>query len=150
VEIYRITTKQWADRLVASGYPARWNSMGIYTIYTASSRSLACLENLVHMDIASLQQLFRVCIIQVPDDLKIGNVNANELPKDWYLSEPAGYSICQPIGDRWNLENKFLLLRVPSAIIKNEYNYLINPNHKDFNKLKLHGTEPFFFDDRLR
>jgi RES domain-containing protein len=150
VEIYRITAKQWADRLVASGYPARWNSMGIYTIYSASSRSLACLENLVHMDIASLQQLFRVCIIEVPDDLKIGNVNSDELPENWHLPDPDGYSICQPIGDRWNLENKLLMLRVPSAIIKNEYNYLINPNHPDLIKLKILGIEPFFFDDRLR
>jgi RES domain-containing protein len=149
VELYRITTKQWSEQLVASGYPARWNSKGVFTIYTASSRSLACLENLVHIDIASLSQLFRVCVIHVPPEVAIQNLEVDELPENWYLSEPDGYAKCQPIGDKWNLENNTLLLKVPSAIIKNEYNYLINPKHIDFKKLKIIGTEPFYFDGRL-
>jgi RES domain-containing protein len=150
VDVYRITSSQWSDQLVASGYPARWNSMGVYTIYTASTRSLACLENLVHLDIASLQKLFRVCVIHVPDEISIENIDAGQLPKNWFMTEPEGYACCQPIGDKWNLENKTVLLKVPSAIIKNEYNYLINPRHNDFNKLKISSTEPFLFDGRLR
>jgi len=150
VELYRITTKQWSERLVASGYPARWNSIGVYTIYTASSRSLACLENLVHLDIASLSKLFRVCVIHVPPEIMIHNLEADQLPENWFLSAPEGYAQCQSIADKWNLENNTLLLKVPSAIIMNEYNYLINPKNKDFKKLKIIGTEPFFFDDRLK
>ncbi|HNC72490.1 MAG TPA: RES family NAD+ phosphorylase, partial [Chitinophagales bacterium] len=53
------------------------------------------------------------------------------------------------IGDNWLRENKSLLLKVPSVVIHEEMNYLINPNHKDFNKVKLTETKLFRFDDRL-
>lgn len=149
MKVYRITTKKWADRLVASGYPARWNSQGVFTLYSASSRALACLENLVHRDSTALQHLFRVSVIEFPDSLEIETILQKNLPKDWSLSGPKGYSICQPMGDKWNQEKQTLILRVPSVIIKTEYNYLINLSHPDIGKVKITDVEPFLFDDRL-
>ncbi|MBA7540806.1 hypothetical protein ES705_33109 [subsurface metagenome] len=149
MELYRITAKKWAKNLVASGYPARWNSHGIYTIYTASSRALACLENLVHRDITALGKLYRVSVIYVPPELNIEPLKIENLPKKWPIPWPDGYALCQTIGDKWNQDNNTVILKVPSAIIKSEFNYLINPNHKDFSKLKIMNVEPFLFDNRL-
>jgi len=148
MEVYRITLKKWSKKLRASGFPGRWNSKGIFVIYTSNSRALASLENLVHRSGEGLNSLFATMIIDIPDELKIKEITQKKLPGNWFKYE--NYSSCQEIGDDWINEAKYPILKVPSSIIKKESNYLINPNHEDFNKIKIVKTEKFEFDPRLK
>lgn len=145
--VYRITLAQWAGKFTASGRAARWNSNGHFMLYAASTRALACLENMVHRRSTGKDDLFRVTLIQIPDDLKIKKINKSKLPANW--QDYINYTTCQAIGDEWLKENNTAVLQVPSAIISEEYNYLINPRHPDFNLIKMHSIEKFAFDERL-
>ena len=147
MNVYRITTIQWSKSLTASGYAARWNAKGSFVIYTAGSRSLACLENLVHRSGEGNNALYRVMVIDIPDAIKMDNVDAATLKKDWHNID--NYPYCQSVGAKWLMEQKAAVLKVPSVIIKKEHNFLINPNHPDFAKIKLAATEEFDFDSRF-
>jgi RES domain-containing protein len=142
---YRITTRALSSMLNASGNPARWNSKGNYVIYTSSSRALACLENIVHRSGEGLNKLFRVVIIEIPDKIKIKKII---LKSKWF--EYKNYHITQTIGDLWLSKLQTCVLQVPSAIIKEEYNYLINPAHPDYKFIKILKTERFELDIRLK
>lgn len=146
--VYRITVAKYANRLVASGRAARWNPNDVDMIYTASSRSLACLENVVHRTPAGLNQIFSVMTIEVPDDMVIADVNREELPVHWKEYGQMFYT--QNIGEKWIGENSSAILKVPSSIIEEESNYLFNPKHPDFGKIKLIRSEPFSFDKRIK
>jgi RES domain-containing protein len=147
VFVYRITTAKWAGKLSGSGYPARWNSKGLFVIYTASTRALACLENLVHRSGEGLPGVFKITEIEIPDSASFTSITDKELPADWHLVQNS--HLCREIGDQWILENKTLLLIVPSAVIRDENNVLINPNHPDFELVKVTEITAFEFDKRL-
>ncbi|ADB38048.1 RES family NAD+ phosphorylase [Spirosoma linguale] len=146
--VYRITKAIYADRLVASGGAARWNSRGQFVIYTAGTRALACLENVVHRSSEGLMDSFRVMVINLPDGLFVDTVDTERLPANW--SDYWQYSVCQQIGGEWLENRRSAVLRVPSAIIPDEWNYLLNPAHPDFSGISLVRTEPFSFDPRLK
>jgi RES domain-containing protein len=146
--VYRITKAVYADRLVASGGAARWNSRGQFVIYTAATRALACLENVVHRSGEGLLDTFRVMIIEIPDDLAIEIIAPNTLPVDWVDFHQ--YDTCQRIGGEWLRTGRTPILQVPSAIITNEWNFLLNPAHTDFGRIRLVGNEPFVFDPRIK
>lgn len=146
--VYRITKAIYADRLVASGGAARWNGRGQFVIYTAASRALACLENVVHRSGEGLADLFRTMIIQVPDDLPIETITSESLPTDW--TDFGRYDYCQQLGGNWLRSGQSPVLRVPSAIIPDEWNYLLNPAHPQFPLIRLLQTEPFVFDPRIK
>lgn len=147
MKVFRITTDKWSKSLTASGYPARWSSKGQFMIYAAESRSLACLENLVHRSGEGSNDLFKVMVIEIPDLLHIEEIDGLTLKKDWHTID--NYNYCQSFGSSWLNGLKSAVLKVPSVIIKKEHNYLINPNHPDFNKIKLTGNEDFDFDRRF-
>lgn len=142
---YRIVLAKYADSLVASGRPARWNSSGVFVIYSASTRALACLENLVHRSGEGLHGLFKTVVVDIPASIKIEEVQ--ELPKNWTSFK--GQSRTKFIGDTWVRSRKSCVMKVPSAIIPEESNYLLNPNHSDFNQLSIIKTEDFLFDQRF-
>jgi RES domain-containing protein len=146
--IYRITLARFSDRLVASGRAARWNPNDVSMIYAASSRSLACLENVVHRHQTGLSHLFSIMIIECPDILRIETIDISKLPTYWKNFGQMKFT--QNIGEHWIRNNRSALLRVPSSIIAEEVNYLINPNHPDFKLIKLLKTHPFVFDERIK
>lgn len=148
MEVYRITRAIYTDRLVASGGAARWNSRGRFVIYTAGSRALACLENVVHRSGEGLQELFRVMVIDVPDTLPVETITLADLPVDW--ADYQNYDICQQRGEMWLLRGAAPVLKVPSAVVKQEWNYLLNPAHPSFSAIQLVRTESFAFDPRLK
>ncbi len=147
MNVFRITTDQWSKSLTASGYPARWNGRGRFVIYTAESRSLACLENLVHRSGEGNNDLYKVMVIEIPDNISIAEIEASSIKKDWHTID--NYIYCQTLGSKWLNDLKCAVLKVPSVIILKEHNYLINPNHPDFKKIKLAGNEDFDFDRRF-
>jgi len=89
-------------------------------------------------------------VIYIPDGVDMAQITNADLPKDWHMAGDKYYRKTRPAGDEWVQENKYLVCKVPSAIIKNEFNYLINPAHPDFKKIKLISTEAFFFDSRIK
>ncbi|GAB3978140.1 RES family NAD+ phosphorylase [Spirosoma terrae] len=146
--VYRITKAVYADRLVASGGAARWNSRGQFVLYTAATRALACLENVVHRSGEGLQETFRVMVIDVLDAIFVETITLDTLPADWFDFNQ--YDSCQRLGSEWLRSGRSAVLRVPSAIIPNEWNYLLNPAHPDFPRIQLIRTEPFLFDPRIK
>jgi RES domain-containing protein len=145
--VYRIAKEEYSTALKASGYAARWNHKGSFVIYTAESRSLACLENLVHRSGEGNNSLYRVMIVQIPESIGITILDEGKLRPDWKNPESELY--CRNIGADWLSTSVTAILKVPSVLIKNEFNFIINPNHPDFKKIKLTGTEDFIFDQRL-
>lgn len=144
---YRITTAKWAGRLTASGYPARWNSKGTHIIYAASSRALACLENLVHRSGEGLNHLFKITEIYFPVNVSTEQIKQKDLSDGWYKVD--NYHRCQKIGDQWIERKSSLFLQVPSSIIRDEFNMLINPNHSEFSQVEIQKISSFTFDERL-
>lgn len=145
--VYRIAKEEYSTTLRASGYAARWNHKGSFVIYTAESRSLACLENLVHRSGEGNNDGYRVMQINVPDHLKIDSIEETKLKPGWQKIE--NYMYCQKIGGDWLSAGNTAILKVPSVLIKNEFNFILNPNHPDFRKIRLTGTEDFIFDPRF-
>ena len=146
--VFRITLTKYANSLFASARAARWNSNEVKVIYTSNSRALACLENVVHRSKLGLSTNFSIMEIEIPNSIAVTAVNLKTLPKNWDQFEQM--HLMQKIGDLWVTEGKTAILKVPSSIIHDECNYLLNPNHLDFKKIKLVTTKPFLFDDRIK
>ena len=148
MEIYRICLEKYSHALVASGNRARWNSKGNFVIYTAGTRALACLENVVHRSGEGLNSLFRVIRIDVPDSLATEELALAQMPAEWQL--PRHYARCQPLGAAWYQRQTAAVLRVPSSIIAHEHNYVLNTRHPDFAQIRIAGWEDFAFDPRIK
>lgn len=146
--VYRITLEKWSGSLAASGRAARWNSNGRHVIYASWARSLACLENVVHKKGRGLVGSFKTMLIEVPDTVKVDSIELADLPKDW--QDFTAYHYCQQLGDAWINGMKSAVLSVPSAIVPQEHNFLLNPLHVDFQKIRLFNTEDFVFDPRIK
>lgn len=86
--------------------------------------------------------------IEIPAELKIEEIAAESLPENWKNYE--NYAACQKLGEAWLLKNDCPVLKVPSAIVPHESNFLLKPAHPDFQKIKLVGTESFAFDPRIK
>lgn len=148
MEVYRIALARFADALISPGSQGRWNSQGRYMIYTAGSRALACLENLVHRDSEGLQQLFKLMEIHIPDQVSTEQIPLDSLPPDWTAYEQQRTT--RQLGNSWLQDFSSCVLKVPSAIIPHEHNYLLNPAHPDFKHIQITGTAAFSFDGRLK
>jgi len=146
--VYRITLAKFSTALCPSGIAARWNPNDAKMIYTASSRALACLENLVHRGSVGLAAQFRTMVIEIPDRLAVATIENKELKTGWKSFE--NYPYTQALGEAWIKEAKTAILKVPSAIISEECNYLLNPSHKDFTKIELVRVEDFEFYGRIK
>jgi RES domain-containing protein len=149
MDVFRITHLKWSNRLVASGYAARWNSNGTFVIYSAESASLACLENLVHRNGFGLDTNYSLITISIPNAITKIEIKSSDLPSNWNLNDEKAHLICRKYGDDWIRNQKSAILIVPSAIITNEKNIIINPNHKDFSKIEIKEIQTFSFDKRL-
>jgi len=146
--IYRICNSLYKDDI--SGYGAgvkgaRWNSPGTSMLYTSEHISLCALEMLVNIILSEVKFNFHLLHISVPDNTSISVVTAQKLKQNWHEDE--GYT--NFIGDEFCKNKNSLVLKVPSAVITEEYNCLINPKHADFKKVKILNSKPFIFDHRL-
>ena len=147
--LYRIAKCTYADDLTGTGarlYGGRWNSEGKPMLYLASSRSLAMLEALVHLSPLVIPNNFCIAEIEVPEH-SITELDIALLPHNWQdVSAPV---ILKELGDDFLKKNKHLLMKVPSAIVPAEYNYLVNPQHPEAKDVRVIIKEPFGFDERL-
>ncbi|MEO5581596.1 MAG: RES domain-containing protein [Saprospiraceae bacterium] len=125
----------------------RWNSKGVYMLYTSSNPSLAFLECLVHM--APIIPGNDYCMMQIKSKQdSIMNLKAEDLLKDW-RSDPAPEYL-KRIGDQFVEEGKYLMLKVPSAVLPMEWNILINPKHELMAQLILDTPIPVNIDPRIK
>lgn len=148
--VYRLSKKVYASDLSGKGAElcgGRWNSRGMAMLYTCESRALCTTEIAVHTPLGILPTDFYIISIEIPASIKIKILANEELNEGWDIFPHS--AITQKIGDNFLQENKYCVLKVPSAIVQDEYNYLLNPKHKDFNKIKIKNSKPFQFDKRL-
>jgi len=124
----------------------RWNSPGRAAVYASSRLSLAALELLVHTDVPLVPPDLVAFEIEIPDTLDLESVALADLPKDW---RQPGHPGCRAIGDTWLAEERTAVLRVPSAVVPEELNYIINPRHRTAKAIHVVGRRKFAFDSRL-
>ena len=131
MELFRISSAPYSSILSASGSSNRWNTRGQVVIYAGSSRSLSTLEMVVHRNAVFPEGDYKVMVISITDDDSlIKQINIKELPSDW--RSIVSYSVLQEIGSKWCSAKETLLLKVPSAVIPQEYNFFINTQHPAF------------------
>jgi len=127
-------------------YGGRWNSPGVRMIYASATRSLAALEILVHTDDPS--DLTALNYVVIPVEIPDRHIRkTTSLPRNWWVY-PALPATAR-LGDRWIADADSPALRVPSAAVRAEWNYLLNPAHPAFPLLRIGKPERFAFDSRL-
>ena len=149
MEVFRISSELYSRTLATSGSANRWNLKGQHVLYTGSSRSLSTLELVVHTGAVKPLMTYKVMIISIADDDYLTKqIHLKKLPINW--RSLGAYSILQTIGSDWYQARTSLILKVPSAVIPLEYNYIINTEHPDFSdKVSLVRIEDYFWDSRL-
>jgi RES domain-containing protein len=150
MKVYRLSRKKYAGELSGKGAALsgnRWNSKGVEMIYTSESRALAMAEVIVHLSLAVLPKDFVLLEIEIPDAIPIKKLNPKKLAKNWnvFPHHPA----TQQIGDAFIRDGEYAVLQVPSAVVNGDSNFLINPFHPAFKKIKIISQHPFLFDQRL-
>jgi RES domain-containing protein len=150
MKVYRISRQKHAKDLSGTGAKlngGRWNSKGRAALYAAENISLAKLEVAVHLDFDIIPDSYCLIEIELPDHLKIKIVEVDELPENWnaipYLQST------QKLGDSILDQNEVVAFKIPSAVIPQEFNYILNPNHAVFKTIKISNIESFSFDQRL-
>jgi len=149
MEAYRICSEAHVDGLTASGCENRWNRGGQLVIYASGSRSLATVEMLVRRSNILPTLNYRMMVIYfLEDESSIRHIQLKELPDNWRTME--GRSVLQSIGATWYESMESLVLKVPSVVIPQEFNYAINTKHPLFSEhVQLASLEPYFWDRRL-
>ena len=145
--LHRITTKAYANDLSGTGamlYGGRWNRRGIRMLYTSESLSLAALEIIANVNSSQLGENLYCIEIDFTEGLEV--TLTKELPEGWNAFPYTSGSVA--LGTDC-FKNGALCLKVPSAIIPTEYNYLLNPLHEDFHKIKVVDVRPLILDQRL-
>lgn len=128
-------------------FGGRWNSEGVPVVYAASSLSLAALEYLVHVDPGQVPRDLIAMGIEVPDGFGADRVVVDDLPVGWNaLSE---HVACITAGDAWTDAGSAPVLCVPSAVVPEEENVLVNLRHAGASAIRVLSVRPFAFDSRL-
>ena len=147
--LYRISNCNYANDYSGTGaklYGGRWNSVGVPLHYMASNRALAALEVLANKNSLINSKNLCLTVFELPDNL-IKEIELKDLPANW-KDYPAIPQLAK-IGDEFVKQKEFLLLKVPSVLIEDEFNYLMNVNHPAVIDVKIIDVKKFMFDERL-
>jgi RES domain-containing protein len=126
-------------------YGGRWNKKGIRIVYMAESRALALLEMLVRDE--PLRARYVLIPAEIPSGLTVETIDSKDLSASW--REPKGLDTLKEIGSKWVTDRKSVVLIIPSAIVPEERNYLLNPLHSDFTKIRVGKRSAFVVDSRI-
>lgn len=147
---WRVVKQRFAENAFdgagARRFGGRWNSAGRAVVYTAATTSLAILEIIVHAD-ARLLPHYVAIPVHFNDDL-VEVIEPGLLPGGW-RTHPSPFGL-KRIGDQWIDSMRTAVLRVPSAVVPQEWNYLLNPKHPDFAAVEIGAPVPLETDTRLR
>lgn len=138
---YQILDGEGAQR-----WGGRWNSPGRPVVYTSMTASLAVLEKLVWVAPEEFPENLGLFEIDVPDGIAPEALDPERLPRDW---KSVGSPACREIGDEWLASESGLTLVVPSTLLDEERNVLINPRHGEARRARVVRSRPFSFDPRL-
>lgn len=147
-----IRKKRMADAFTGEGARrggGRWNTVGIPVVYVSETLSLAALELFVHFtrnDLKLSRSLFAIPV-DIPAQVKTDELSIKELPLDWRTSPPPHST--RVIGSAWVDKGNSAVLRVPSVIIPEEHNLVLNPRHPEFKKMKIGKPRAFAIDERM-
>jgi RES domain-containing protein len=150
VQVFRIAKTRSIRDLSGTGaklHGGRWNRKDIPVIYASENRSLAALEFLVHVPLSLLPNNLNIACLEIPDDIVVEQISIADLPKNW-RDYPAPPELAD-LGSEWVIAMRSLLLRVPSVVVLDEFNLLINPKHPDMNRVIISSVERYMFDRRL-
>ena len=148
--VYRLSKSSYCNDLSGKGaelWGGRWNSKGLALVYTSESRALCITEIAVHTPLGIVPEDYCLSTIEIPGDTTVKEIKLSQLSADW-KSFPHAEST-QVIGNEFIRSKKDLVLKVPSAIVPGEFNYLINPAHPGISKIRIVNTDAFLFDERL-
>ena len=150
MRIWRLTASRYVDSAFSGEgtrrIGGRWTPVGYCAVHAAGSIALAVLETLVHVN-ATVMPAHRVIAVDVPESMSVTTITVGELPGDWRRIPPP--SMLGELGKAWLDAGETALMRVPSVIVPEEPNFLINPLHADFSRLEIHPPAPFEIDRRL-
>lgn len=148
--LWRVSPAYYADKAMSGDGSyrrgGRWNPPGIRVVYCADSRSLALVEILANVRRPGLlgSQPWVVIRIDVPEDIV---ERPARVPDSW--RETPYSTDTQAFGAEWVQAQRSVALRVPSVVVPGEFNYVLNPAHRDFKRVKIGQPEPFSYDSRL-
>jgi len=148
--VYRIAKRDVVKDLTGTGaklYGGRWNHRGTAVIYTSETRALATVEFLVHVSLSNAPRGLMIATIEIPGNIVPEDVPRASLPRGWRDYPPPRQ--VGDLGTQWVKAKRSLLLRVPSAVVEQEYNILINPLHLEMPRVVLKEVAAFEFDKRL-
>lgn len=148
--VYRIGKEQYCNDLSGLGaklYGGRWNRVGIPCVYTSQSRALALLEYSVNIDIEFINHKLCFTVIEVQDHL-IEAISQESLPNNW-KAIPAS-STTKTFGSDKLIQTSSNIIKVPSVIIPNEFNFIINPANLDSDAVKIVAVEEYLYDCRIK
>lgn len=146
--IYRITSEIYKDDISGNGaaiFGARWNSIGKRMLYASQHISLSILESLVHFKREQIPPNLYLLYISLPTNIEISTISLQKMKNKW----PNHIDYTQWIGDSFIENNQSLVLQVPSAVVPEECNFLLNPLHKDYKKISIQKSELLQLDERL-
>src|SRR5450830_424537 len=149
MRVWRITSKKYAlDRLSAGAalYGGRWNPVGLPALYCGASIAISALEKLAHLGIVPHPPMVLVAV-DIPDAAAIYEPKEDTLPVDWQRIPMSRSG--QNFGGIWLRRKDTLAMKVPSVIVPEEANIVINPAHQDYSQVQLLVVRPFTFDFRL-
>lgn len=146
--VFRICNPQFSEDISGTGaklYGGRWNSKGVAALYASEHISLSVLEMLVHNRFTDFTIDLNLLHLAFTDTLSIKEVKSNKLKTDWIND----FDYTRFMGDQFIQAGTHAILKVPSAVIKEEHNFIMNPLHADFKKIKITQTVSFSTDKRL-
>ena len=127
-------------------YGGRWNSRNIRVIYASEHQSTAAFEVFIHNKPFSPNEKYKAFRLEWPDRLA-EFFPARKLPANWRISPPPAETM--EIGDRWIQERRSAMLALPSALSPDDTNFLLNPEHPDFKRIRIAPPIDYQFDPRL-
>ncbi|WP_395053639.1 RES family NAD+ phosphorylase [Flavobacterium sp.] len=148
--VFRVGKTEYCNDLLGEGarlFGGRWNLVGVACLYTSSSRALSVLEYSVNLNAYEIPKLLSFTLIEIPDN-EIYEVNIKDLPDGWN-SFPVP-TISRLFGSTLLTGSNKAIIKIPSTIITKEFNYLLNPYHKESYKFKIVEIEDFVYDDRIK
>ncbi len=148
--VYRVGKTRYAEDLAGEGarlHGGRWNHKLTPCIYTAESRALAVLEYTVNVNIDDIPRALSFTYLEIPDSGMLEVAEA-ELPGNW--KQVPAPSSTKDFGTNLLKAAQSLIIKIPSAVIPNEYNYLINPAHPGIKNCKIKEVVDFVYDVRIK
>ena len=152
MRVFRIANKKYIRTLSGRGAElvgGRWNHKGVPVVYTAASRALAMAETAVQPNFDILPDNYHIAEIDVPDDIPVYNIDLNSIFKEGEWITQDALPLTRSWGSHLISRKKYPVIRAPSVVVKGDFNYLLNPRHPDFDRIKIVHVEPFVFDERL-